>query len=90
MFRVFVRHQVKDFNAWHEGYRKYYDLQRDLNMSADAVQRDVEDPTRLTVVHDFSSMDDVKRYMSLPNLKGLMDDIGVIGKPDIWITEKVL
>ena len=59
-------------------------------MVGDAVQHDVEDPCRLTVVHDFSTMEDVKRYMSLPNLKDLMEKVGMIGEPEIWVTEKVL
>ena len=90
MYRVFVRHQVEDFEKWHNGYRDYYGLQADLNMFGDAVHRDVDDGDRLTVVHDFASMDDVKRYMSLPNLKELMDKIGVKSQPDIWVTRKVL
>ncbi len=90
MYRVFVRHTVKDFDAWHSGYRTYYDIQRDLNMVGDAVQHDVEDPNKLTVVHDFATMDDVNRYMSLPNLKELMEKVGLIGEPEIWVTEKVL
>ena len=55
-----------------------------------SVQHDVEDPNKLTVVHDFATMDDVNRYMSLPNLKELMEKVGLIGEPEIWVTEKVL
>ena len=56
--------------------REYYPLQVELDMCGDAVHRDVEDGNRMTVVHDFATMEDVKRYMSLPNLKELMDKIG--------------
>ena len=90
MFRIFVRHSVKDFDEWHRGYKKYYDIQRDLRMVGDSVQRGVEDPTEVTVVHESADQEDVKKYMSLPNLKELMDDIGVVGEPEIWVTEKVL
>ena len=90
MYRVFVRHSVKDFDEWHRGYRNYYDIQRDLKMVGDSVQRGVEDPRQITVVHEFASMDDVKAYMSLPNLKELMDKIGIVGEPEIWVTEKIL
>ena len=90
MYRVFVRHQVEDFEKWHAGYRDYYDIQVDLNMCGDAVHRDTEDGNRLTVVHDFATMEDVNRYMSLPNLKELMDKIGVTTQPDIWVTRRVL
>lgn len=90
MYRVFVRHTVEDFDKWHAGYREYYPLQVELNMSGDAVHRDAEDGNRIIVVHDFATMDDVKRYMSLPNLKDLMDKIGVTGQPEIWVTKRVL
>ena len=90
MYRVFVRHEVKDFDAWHKGYREYYSIQKDLNMVSDAVQHDVEDSGKLTVIHDFASMDDVNRYMSLPNLKALMEKVGMVGEPEIWVTQKVL
>ena len=90
MFRVFVRHEVKDFDAWHRGYREYYDIQKGLNMVGDAVQHDVEDPSKLTVVHDFATMEDVQNYMSLPDLKALMEKVGLIGEPEIWVTRKVL
>ena len=44
-----------------------------------APQHDVDDPCKLTVVHDFTSMEDVKRYMSLPNLKDLMQKVDLVG-----------
>ena len=90
MYRVFVRHEVKDFGEWHKGYRSYYPIQVDLNMTGDAVHRDEENGNKITVVHDFATMDDVKRYMSMPNLKELMDKIGVESEPDIWVTRRVL
>lgn len=90
MYRVFVRHSVEDFEKWHAGYREYYPLQVELEMCGDAVHHDIEDGNRMTVVHDFATMDQVKRYMSLPNLKELMDKIGVKGEPEIWVTKRVL
>lgn len=90
MYKVFVRHEVKDFDSWHQGYREYYDIQRDLNMVSDAVHHDVDNSGRLTVVHDFATMDDVNRYMSLPNLKELMEKVGMVGEPEVWVTKKIL
>lgn len=87
MIRIFVRHTVKDFDKWLEGFRGYEEIQKDLNRLGGGVANSIDDPHSVTVFHDFADMDAAQRYMSLPNLKELMEAVGVVGEPEIWVTQ---
>jgi len=86
MTRIFVRHQVNDYEAW----RKVYDdFDREaLGVTAHVVYRGVDDPNDVTVSHDLESPDAAKRFLESPELGEAMQRAGVAGEPTIWITEE--
>lgn len=87
MTRLFVRHQVADYDAW----RKVYDSfdRGALGVTHATVYRSVDDPNDLTVTHDFGSIDDAKAFAGLDALREAMGEAGVIGAPEMWFAEEV-
>jgi heme-degrading monooxygenase HmoA len=84
MVRMFVRHEVADYEAW----RRVYDGfdRRALGVVADAVYRSLDDPNDVTVVHDFESEDTARAFLSSSALEDAMRHAGVSSTPAIWLT----
>lgn len=85
MVRLFARHQVVDYDAW----RLVYDAfdRESLGVRQNAVYRSVDDPNDVTVCHDFDDRETAMSFASSEELKAGMIEAGVIGEPNIWITD---
>ena len=86
MVRMFARHQVADYSAW----RKAYDAfdRGSLGARQHAVYRSVTDPNEITVWHDFDDRATAESFVGSDDLKAAMTEAGVIGPPNIWITDE--
>ena len=86
MVRMFVRHDVADYDAWKKGYDEFDETRRGMGVTGDAVFQAADDPTDVTVTHDFESEDAARAFVSSPELKGAMENAGVVGEPQVWLT----
>ena len=86
MVRMFARHQVADYDAW----RKTYDAfeRESLGVRQHAVSRSVTDSNEVTVVHDFDDRATAESFAGSEDLKAAMTEAGVVGAPNIWITDE--
>jgi hypothetical protein len=87
MVRMFARHQVADYDAWRKAYNEFD--RASLGVRKDAVYRSVSDPSEVTVCHDFDDRAAATAFVSSDDLKATMTKAGVVGAPDIWITDAV-
>ena len=88
MICLFVRHTVADYSAWRKGYDENRPLRDDNGVKADAVYVSVDDANDVTVYHDFDTREAAQAFVAHPDLKAVMDRIGVVGAPTIWITSE--
>ena len=88
MARLFVRHDVADFDRWKSGYddAERDGLRSELGVRKAGVYQAVDRPTDVTVWHDFDSVEAAQSFISDPRLPATMSDLGVTGEPQIWIT----
>jgi hypothetical protein len=88
MARLFVRHDVADFDQWRKGYDdpSRAGLRSELGVAGDGVYQAADRPTDVTVWHDFESVEAAQAFVSDPRLAAAMADLGVTGEPQIWIT----
>jgi hypothetical protein len=88
MARLFVRHDVADFDRWKSGYNDAArsQLRTELGVRADGVYQAADRATDLTVWHDFDSVEAAQSFVADPRLASAMADLGVTGEPQIWIT----
>ena len=86
MLRMFVRHDVADYDAWKKGYDDFDETRRGMGVTGDAVYQAADNPTDVTVTHDFESEDAARAFVSSPELKGAMENAGVVGEPQVWLT----
>jgi hypothetical protein len=86
MIRLFVRHTVNDYATWRNGYDAFEGLRQQMGVAGAAVYQAVDDPSDVTVWHDFATLDAAKTFASSPELREAMQTAGVQGTPQIWFT----
>lgn len=88
MTRLFVRHNVADYQAWRRVYDDFDAERKTLGVTAHTVFQSIDDPNDVTVWHDFSTPQSAKNFASSPRLKDLMGKAGVKGVPQIWFVSE--
>ncbi len=66
VIRQFIRHRVKDYDAWRVVYDSYKERRDTEGVLADGVLRNVDDPNDLTVWHDYEDIETARTYASAP------------------------
>lgn len=85
--RMFVRHEVTDYATWRKAYDGFNATQRQMGVTEQAVYQSTDDPSDITVVHDFKSEQKAKAFATSDKLKTAMQGGGVKGAPTIWYTK---
>ena len=52
---------------------------------SDRVLTDAEDPSNVVVIHEFDTMEAAVNYVSRPDLRVFMRELGVVGEPRVEI-----
>ena len=84
MVRLFVRHNVDEYNAWRKVYDEFEPQRKPMGVTAHAVFQSVDDPNDVTVWHDFDSADAARSFASSSELREAMQRAGVRGEPQVW------
>jgi hypothetical protein len=88
MVRLFVRHNVDDYDAWRKTYDEFDAQRGPMGVRGDAVFRSLDDPNDITVWHDFDSDDAARAFASSQELRDGMQRAGVQGEPQIWFVRQ--
>ncbi len=86
--RLFVRHEVTDYAAWRKGYDAFQANVSEMGATSQAVYQATDSPNDVTVTHDFASLEKAKAFIASAKLKAAMQDSGVKGQPQVWITTR--
>jgi len=88
MVRLFIRHNVADYQAWREGYDDFDEQRRSMGVTGDAVYQSIDDPNDVTAWHDFDTAEQAQAFVGSEELKNAMQGAGVQGEPETWfVTE---
>jgi quinol monooxygenase YgiN len=77
MTTFLIRHQVTDFDTWHQGYLAAADIQQQGGVTDKAVYRDADDPNLVLVMHTFASREQGEAMMGSPDLHAAQQAAGV-------------
>lgn len=84
MATMLVHHKVEDFTAWKSVYDSVADLRASNGELSDKIYKDASDPNSLTLVFEWDSLDNARKYAQSPELKAAMEKAGVVGPPEIF------
>ena len=86
--RLFVRHEVTDYAAWHKAYLAAAPLQKKMGVFFKDVYQSADNPNDITIIHDFHSIDEAKAFVTSPELRATMAKSGVKPPAQVWISTK--
>lgn len=89
MITAFVKHKVKDYDAWKRVYDEFNSTRKENGVIAASVHRDINNPNMIYIMHQFKSMNTASEFLSSDKLKSAMEGAGVISEPEIWLGEDV-
>jgi len=89
MATTYVKHQVKDFDAWKKFYDDFTPVRKENGVIGASVHRDVNDPNSVIVMHRFADRETAEAFLNSNDLKSAMERSGVVGQPDIWLCDDV-
>ena len=88
MIHLFSRHDVADYEAWQLLYDRFWRDPHARGAPTRTVYQSLDDPNDITVVHAFKHLDDAQAFIASNELAQTMNEEGVLGKPQIWLTEE--
>jgi len=86
MIRLFVRHDVADYDSWRKVYDEFDAVRGPMGVTGDAVFQSVDNPNDVTVWHDFDTLEAAQAFGESPELREAMGRSGVQGQPQVWLT----
>jgi len=84
MVRIFIRHDVADYQAWRKVYDDFDATRRSLGVTGDEVYQNLDDPNNVTLWHEFATRAQAEAFTSSDQLREAMASAGVQGQPEIW------
>ena len=88
MAYMFVRHSVKDYDAWKVIFDSVADLRRENGERSYQILRQGNGSNEVFALFEWDNLDNAKKYASSPELRAAMERAGVTGKPDISFLEE--
>ena len=89
MIRLFIRHQVDNFDEWKHAYDVMVQERSGLSVFDDGVYQSVIDPDDVTVWHDFETLELAISFLASPIVERAMEAAGVTDEPVMWIVRSV-
>ena len=80
---------MSDFAQWKQVYDDFRATQQRLGVTGEAVYRTADDPSEVTVAHDFATLEAAQQFVANDEVRGAMERAGVAGEPTIWFGDKV-
>ena len=80
---VLVRHKVRDYAKWKRAYDAHAPMRRKAALRQKALLRSVRNPKDVMILFQAGSLAKAKKFTSSANLRKVMKEAGVVGKPEI-------
>ena len=82
-----VNHDIEDYDRWKAVFDEYVESQGSILFHR--INRNVDNPNNITVVHGFESVEAARAYVDNPDLKAAMGRAGATSAPRIEIFDEV-
>jgi len=83
MSKVILTHRVKDYAKWRPIYDADVKRRNDAGWRNTTVYRPVDDPNNLFIIGEVDDPSKLQKMVSDPELAKVMEQAGVISKPEV-------
>jgi hypothetical protein len=80
---VLIRHKVRNFTAWKEGFDAHAPRRADAGLSDQHVLRSIRAPNDVVVLLEAQDLGRAQAFAESADLRDTMQKFGVIGEPDV-------
>ncbi len=87
MATIFLQHRVADYDTWRPHFDADTERREAAGMSELGVYRKAGDENLVLVVWDVDSVEGFNAMLGSEELKAKMQEAGVVGEPEVWISE---
>ena len=88
MAYVFIRHNVKDYDAWKSVFDSVSDLRERNGERSYQILRQDDGSSSVFALFEWDNLDNARKYAASPELKAAMERAGVTSKPEIFFLEQ--
>ena len=88
MAHLFIRHKVKDYATWKTVFDSFIETRRAGGEKSWQIWHPDNDPNNLLLLFEWDSLDNARTFMANPDLKGAMEESGVIEPPEAYFLEE--
>jgi hypothetical protein len=81
---VLVRHKVRDYASWKQGYDAHLPVRQQAGLAERHVLRSVDDPEQVVILFEAKDLDAARAFASSQDLRDTMQRAGVLDRPDIY------
>lgn len=85
MAYLLVRHKVRDFAKWKRGYSAHVAARRKAGLKQKALLRSIRNPKDVVLLFQAGDLKKARAFASSRQLRKVMKEAGVVGKPEISI-----
>ncbi|MCX6232154.1 MAG: hypothetical protein NTZ33_11485 [Bacteroidetes bacterium] len=89
MKTVIISHVVNNFSDWKVGFDEHEKVRASFGIKVESVNQSHSNPNDVTIICNFPNIEAVNGFINSPELHATMEKVGVIGKPDVRILNKV-
>jgi hypothetical protein len=89
MTYLLVQHTVQDFARWKPFFDQHDSARRASGGGDYQLFQDASDPNKITILLQWDSVENAQRFAASDNLREVMMEAGVIGRPEIHFLNKV-
>jgi heme-degrading monooxygenase HmoA len=86
---IIIHHRVKNFDIWKPFFEKHGDLRKANGSKGGTVYRSINDHNEIITILHWENLDKARSFAQSDDLRKVMEQAGVIGKPDIYFLEEV-
>ena len=80
---ILVKHAVQDFATWKSAFDEHAGTRKRAGCQGGRLFRDAEKPNHVTIVLNWDSHENAKKFMDSQDLRSTMEKAGVVSQPEV-------
>lgn len=89
MVYVFIKHKVEDYSRWKPVFDEHGTTREKAGCKGGQLFHISDEPNNIFILFEWDKKENATGFVESEDLKKRMQQAGVIGKPEIYILEKI-
>jgi hypothetical protein len=85
---MLIRHKVKNFTTWKEGYDAHAPKRSEAGLTEKYLLRSTHAPNEVIMLFEAQDINRAQAFAESADLRETMQSVGVIDKPDVYFLQR--